>query len=107
MTMAPYYLGGKSWREEKERFAGKLISKAEKLMQSLFDIITQIRNLRSSIEIRPDEEVEVSLAANVEERADVGVTQMRGGTRLALEAGAINRISKQLWRQDFLSLHPA
>ncbi len=35
MTMAPYYLAGKSWREEKERFARKLIAKAEKLIPSL------------------------------------------------------------------------
>jgi len=35
MTMAPYYLAGKSWREEKERFAKKLIAKAEKLIPGL------------------------------------------------------------------------
>ncbi len=35
MTMAPYYLVGKSWREEKKRFAGKLIAKAEKLIPGL------------------------------------------------------------------------
>jgi phytoene desaturase len=35
MTMAPYYLAGKSWREEKERFARKLIARAEKLIPGL------------------------------------------------------------------------
>lgn len=35
MTMAPYYLTGKSWREEKERFATQLIAKAEKLIPGL------------------------------------------------------------------------
>jgi len=35
MTMAPYYLANKSWREEKERFARKLIAKAEKLIPGL------------------------------------------------------------------------
>jgi len=35
MTMAPYYLSGKSWREEKERFATQLIAKAEKLIPGL------------------------------------------------------------------------
>jgi len=35
MTMAPYHLSGKSWREEKERFAKKLIAKAEKLIPGL------------------------------------------------------------------------
>lgn len=35
MTMAPYHLTGKSWREEKERFARRLIAKAEKLIPGL------------------------------------------------------------------------
>jgi phytoene desaturase len=35
MTMAPYNLAGKSWREEKERFARKLIARAEKLIPGL------------------------------------------------------------------------
>jgi phytoene desaturase len=35
MTMAPYYLAGKSWREEKERFARNLIARAEKLIPHL------------------------------------------------------------------------
>jgi phytoene desaturase len=35
MTMAPYSLAGKSWREEKERFARRLIAKAEKLIPGL------------------------------------------------------------------------
>lgn len=35
MTMAPYYLSGKSWREEKERFAKELIDRAEKLIPGL------------------------------------------------------------------------
>jgi prolycopene isomerase len=35
MTMAPYQLRNKSWREEKERFAEKLIAKAEKLIPGL------------------------------------------------------------------------
>ncbi len=35
MTMAPYNLAGKSWREEKDRFARNLIAKAEKLIPGL------------------------------------------------------------------------
>lgn len=39
MTMAPYYLSGKSWREEKERFARELIARAEKLIPGLSEHI--------------------------------------------------------------------
>ncbi len=35
MTMAPYHLAGKSWREEKKRVTEKLIAKAEKLIPGL------------------------------------------------------------------------
>lgn len=35
MTMAPYSLRGKSWREEKKRMTAKLIGKAEKLIPRL------------------------------------------------------------------------
>jgi prolycopene isomerase len=35
MTMAPYSLRGKSWREEKKRMTAKLIAKAEKLIPGL------------------------------------------------------------------------
>ncbi len=35
MTMAPYHLAGKSWREEKKRVTQKLIAKAEKLIPGL------------------------------------------------------------------------
>jgi phytoene desaturase len=35
MTMAPYHLKGKSWREEKRRMTAKLIAKAEKLILGL------------------------------------------------------------------------
>ncbi|MBE0480258.1 MAG: NAD(P)/FAD-dependent oxidoreductase [Dehalococcoidia bacterium] len=35
MTMAPYNLAGKSWREEKDRFAEELVRKAEKLIPQL------------------------------------------------------------------------
>lgn len=35
MTMAPYNLRGKSWREEKKRMAAKLIAKAERLIPGL------------------------------------------------------------------------
>ena len=35
MTMAPYSLRGKSWREEKKRMTAKLIAKAEKLIPHL------------------------------------------------------------------------
>jgi phytoene desaturase len=39
MTMAPYNLKGKSWREEKNRVTGMLISKAEKLIPGLSEHI--------------------------------------------------------------------
>jgi phytoene desaturase len=35
MTMAPYHLQGKSWREEKKRMTAKLIAKAERLIPGL------------------------------------------------------------------------
>jgi all-trans-retinol 13,14-reductase len=39
MTMAPIYLAGNSWSEEKERMTDKLIAKAEKLIPNLSEHI--------------------------------------------------------------------
>ncbi|MBM3244762.1 MAG: valine--tRNA ligase, partial [Candidatus Omnitrophica bacterium] len=49
------------WPHIQEQIINK---KAEKDAQSLFNIITEIRNLRSSIDIKPEQKVEVSVFAH-------------------------------------------
>jgi len=46
------------WPHTEEKIIDKIL---ERQAQSIFDVITQIRNLRSSIEIRPEQKVKVSI----------------------------------------------
>ncbi|MEI6631888.1 MAG: valine--tRNA ligase, partial [bacterium] len=53
------------WPHAQQQFIDK---KLEKQMQSVFELVTQIRNLRGSIDIKPEQEIEVSVYAHSKEK---------------------------------------
>jgi valyl-tRNA synthetase len=57
-----------SWPHIQEQIIDK---RAEKDAESIFDIITQIRNLRSSIELKPEQKVKVSIYAHTKARQNL------------------------------------
>ncbi|MBM3255634.1 MAG: valine--tRNA ligase, partial [Candidatus Omnitrophica bacterium] len=54
-----------AWPHTQQQFIDK---KLEKQMRSVFELVTQIRNLRGSIDIKPEQEIEVSVYAHSKEK---------------------------------------